>query len=154
MSTAVDIPDLTGGSGHWSIGLVQNVENAERLIGPALAEKEATELLRVPGSGFVGPLTNGEQFGAALGSPRDLDGDGVDEVLATVFLGKLLVWSTVDGINFDPPVEFDVSGEATPVELAAGDGLKRIDAVANDLDLRTSVASPTFRVSAMTLAGR
>ncbi len=38
----------------------------------------------------------------------DLDGDGVDEVLATVFLGKLLVWSTVDGINFDPPVEFDV----------------------------------------------
>jgi PmbA protein len=31
--------------------------------------------------------------------------------------------------------------------------LKRIDAVANDLDLRTSVAAPTFRVSAMTLAG-
>lgn len=32
--------------------------------------------------------------------------------------------------------------------------LQRIDAVANDLDLRTSTASPTFRVSAMTLAGR
>jgi PmbA protein len=32
--------------------------------------------------------------------------------------------------------------------------LQRIDAVGDDLDLRTSVASPTFRVSAMTLAGR
>ncbi|MBK8171917.1 MAG: TldD/PmbA family protein [Sandaracinaceae bacterium] len=32
--------------------------------------------------------------------------------------------------------------------------LKRIDAVASDLDMRTSVASPTIRVSAMTLAGR
>ncbi|MGB3049670.1 MAG: TldD/PmbA family protein [Polyangiales bacterium] len=31
--------------------------------------------------------------------------------------------------------------------------LQRIDAVANDLDLRTAVASPTFRVSSMTLAG-
>jgi PmbA protein len=32
--------------------------------------------------------------------------------------------------------------------------LKRIDAVANDLDFRTSVTAPTFRVSAMTIAGR
>ena len=32
--------------------------------------------------------------------------------------------------------------------------LQRIDAVARDLDLRTSIASPTFRVSAMTLAGK
>jgi PmbA protein len=32
--------------------------------------------------------------------------------------------------------------------------LQRIDAVANDLDLRTAVAAPTFRVSAMTLAGK
>lgn len=32
--------------------------------------------------------------------------------------------------------------------------LKRIDAVGNDLDLKTSVASPTLRVSSMTLAGK
>jgi len=32
--------------------------------------------------------------------------------------------------------------------------LKRIDAVGSDLDLKTSVASPTLRVSAMTLAGK
>ena len=31
--------------------------------------------------------------------------------------------------------------------------LQRIDAVADDLDQRTAVASPTFRVSSMTLAG-
>jgi PmbA protein len=32
--------------------------------------------------------------------------------------------------------------------------LKRIDAVGSDLDPKTSVAAPTFRVSSMTLAGR
>ena len=32
--------------------------------------------------------------------------------------------------------------------------LQRIDAVADDLDLRTGIASPTFRVSEMTIAGR
>lgn len=32
--------------------------------------------------------------------------------------------------------------------------LQRIDMVANDLDLRTSTACPTFRVSSMTVAGR
>ena len=32
--------------------------------------------------------------------------------------------------------------------------LQRIDMVGSDLDLRSSVASPTFRVAAMTLAGR
>jgi PmbA protein len=32
--------------------------------------------------------------------------------------------------------------------------LKRIDAVGSDLDLKTSLASPTLRVSAMTLAGK
>ena len=31
--------------------------------------------------------------------------------------------------------------------------LQRIDAVADDIDLRTAIASPTFRVSSMTLAG-
>ncbi len=40
------------------------------------------------------------------------------------------------------------------VSLNLDDLLKRIDAVADDLDLRTSIATPTFRVSAMTVAGR
>ena len=40
------------------------------------------------------------------------------------------------------------------ISLNLDEIFKRIDAVANDLDLRTSTASPTFRVSAMTLAGK
>jgi PmbA protein len=40
------------------------------------------------------------------------------------------------------------------ISLNLDELLKRIDAVANDLDLRTSIATPTFRVSSMTVAGR
>lgn len=40
------------------------------------------------------------------------------------------------------------------ISLNLDDMLKGIDAVADDLDLRTSVATPTFRVRSMTLAGR
>ena len=39
------------------------------------------------------------------------------------------------------------------ISLNLDELLKRIDAVASDLDLRTSIATPTFRVSAMTVAG-
>ncbi len=40
------------------------------------------------------------------------------------------------------------------ISLNLDDLLQRIDAVADDLDLRTSTATPTFRVSRMTLAGK
>ena len=40
------------------------------------------------------------------------------------------------------------------ISLNLDELLKRIDAVGTDLDLRTSIATPTFRVSAMTVAGR
>ena len=40
------------------------------------------------------------------------------------------------------------------ISLNLDELLARIDAVGSDLDLRTSTASPTFRVSAMTVAGR
>ncbi|MCA9608109.1 MAG: TldD/PmbA family protein [Myxococcales bacterium] len=40
------------------------------------------------------------------------------------------------------------------ISLNLDDMLKGIDAVADDLDLRTSVATPTFRIRSMTLAGR
>jgi PmbA protein len=39
------------------------------------------------------------------------------------------------------------------ISLNLDDILARIDAVADDLDLRTSTAAPTFRVSSMTIAG-
>jgi PmbA protein len=40
------------------------------------------------------------------------------------------------------------------ISLNLDDMLKRIDAVADDLDHNTSICAPTFRVSAMTLAGK
>jgi PmbA protein len=40
------------------------------------------------------------------------------------------------------------------ISLNLDEMLKRIDAVGNDLDLKTSTAAPTFRVSSMTLAGK
>lgn len=53
----------------------------------------------------------------------------------------------VDG-EIGPPVS-----EVT-ISLNLGELLRRIDAVGTDLDLRTSTASPTIRVSSMTIAGR
>ncbi len=52
----------------------------------------------------------------------------------------------------DGQIAFPVS-EVT-ISLNLDQLLKRIDAVGTDLDLKTSVASPTLRVSAMTLAGK
>jgi PmbA protein len=52
----------------------------------------------------------------------------------------------------DGQVAFPVS-EVT-ISLNLDQLLKRIDAVGSDLDLKTSVASPTLRVSSMTLAGK
>ena len=40
------------------------------------------------------------------------------------------------------------------ISLNLDEMLKRIDAVADDLDLRTSICTPTFRISRMTVAGR
>ncbi len=40
------------------------------------------------------------------------------------------------------------------ISLNLDEMLKRIDAIANDQDLRTSVCTPTFRISSMTLAGK
>jgi PmbA protein len=39
------------------------------------------------------------------------------------------------------------------ISLNVDDLWKRIDAVGNDLDLRTSTAAPTLRVGKMTVAG-
>jgi PmbA protein len=40
------------------------------------------------------------------------------------------------------------------ISLNLDEMLKRIDRVGNDQDLRTSICAPTFRISAMTVAGK
>ena len=52
-----------------------------------------------------------------------------------------------DGELADPVSEVTIS-------LNLDQLLKRIDAIADDVDQRTAITSPTFRVSSMTLAGR
>ena len=50
--------------------------------------------------------------------------------------------------------EFAFPVSEVTISLNLDEMLKRIDAVGTDLDLRTSTASPTFRVSQMTIAGK
>ena len=51
----------------------------------------------------------------------------------------------------DGQIAYPVS-EVT-ISLNMDELLKRVDAVADDLDMRTATASPTFRVSSMVIAG-
>jgi PmbA protein len=75
----------------------------------------------------------------------DMMGFGFNAVTGDFSRGALGFW-VENGEKTFPVAEVTIS-------LNLDQLLQRIDAVANDLDLRTSIASPTFRVSAMTLAG-
>ncbi len=50
--------------------------------------------------------------------------------------------------------EFTQPVNEVTISLNLNELLLRIDAVANDLDMRTATAAPTFRVSGMTIAGK
>lgn len=76
----------------------------------------------------------------------DMMGMGFNAVTGDFSRGAAGYW-VEDGEKKFPVSEVTIS-------LNLDEILKRIDAVANDLDMRTSMASPTIRVSAMTLAGR
>jgi PmbA protein len=75
----------------------------------------------------------------------DMMGFGFNAVTGDFSRGATGFW--VEGGERQYPVS-----EVT-VSLNLDDLLKRIDAIANDLDMRTSISAPTFRVSAMTVAG-
>jgi len=110
------------------------------------------------GSGGVGPGTSNFVLQPGAESPND--------IVRTVRRGLYVTDMMGSGFN---PVTGDFSrgaagfwieeGEKTfpvseiTISLNLNELLARIDAVGNDLDLRSSVASPTIRVSAMTIAG-
>jgi PmbA protein len=75
----------------------------------------------------------------------DMMGFGFNAVTGDFSRGASGFWIE-DGELVHPVSEVTIS-------LNLDDLLKRIDAVGDDLDLRSSTASPTFRVSAMTIAG-
>jgi PmbA protein len=110
-------------------------------------------------SGGVGPSTSnfvlqpGSMGRDALlqGTPSglyvtEMMGFGFNAVTGDFSRGASGFW--IEGGELTHPVS-----EVT-ISLNLNDILSRIDAVADDLDLRTATAAPTFRVSAMTIAGQ
>lgn len=110
------------------------------------------------GSAGVGPGTSNfvlqpgaESPGDILKTTRrglyvtDMMGSGFNAVTGDFSRGAAGFWIE-EGQKTFPVSEITIS-------LNLNELLARIDAVGNDLDLRSSVASPTFRVSAMTIAG-
>ncbi|MEM6956796.1 MAG: TldD/PmbA family protein [Myxococcota bacterium] len=169
--TIVDDPLIEKGSGSRAYdgeGLASRrnvvVENGELntyLLDSYSARKlglESTASASRGASGGVGPSMS--NFVLQPGSMTQ------EELLAST--GRGLYVTTMMGFGFNA-VTGDFSrgaagfmienGELTfpvsevTISLNLDEIFKRIDAVADDLDLRTSTASPTFRVSAMTVAG-
>lgn len=110
-------------------------------------------------SGGVGPTTSNFILRPGTISPEELlasTGRGlyVTEMMGFGFNATTGDFSRgaagflIEGGELKQPVS-----EVT-ISLNLDEILKRIDAVASDLDLRTSTATPTFRVSSMTVAGR
>ncbi|MEM9863187.1 MAG: TldD/PmbA family protein [Myxococcota bacterium] len=169
--TIVDDPLIEKGSGSRAYDgeglasrrnvVVENGELKTYLLDSYSARKlglESTASASRGASGGVGPSTS--NFVLQPGSMTQ------EELLAST--GRGLYVTTMMGFGFNA-VTGDFSrgaagfmienGELTfpvsevTISLNLDEIFKRIDAVADDLDLRTSTASPTFRVSAMTVAG-
>lgn len=110
-------------------------------------------------NGGVGPSTTNFVLEPGTMSPEELVRSTERGLYVTEMMG--FDFNAVTGDFSRGAAGFWIEGgeKAFPVSevtisLNLDELLKRIDAVANDLDLRTSVATPTFRVSAMTVAGR
>jgi PmbA protein len=111
------------------------------------------------GGGGVGASTSNFYLAAGTQSPEellrstdralyvtDMMGFGFNAVTGDFSRGASGFWLE-HGTRVFPVSEVTIS-------LNLDELLQRIDAVANDLDFRTSTCSPTFRVSAMTVAGK
>jgi len=120
---------------------------------------ESTASASRGGSGGVSPGTTNFILSPGTSSPEhivksttrglyvtDMMGFGFNAVTGDFSRGASGFWIE-NGEKTFPVSEVTIS-------LNLNDLLQRIDMVGTDLDLRSSVASPTIRVSAMTLAGR
>ena len=121
--------------------------------------KESTASASRGSSGGVGPSTSNFVLQPGTISAKDLIASTDRALYVTDMMG--FGFNAVTGDFSRGASGFWVEkGEKTfpvsevTISLNLDQLLSRIDAVADDLDLRTATASPTFRVSAMTLAGR
>ncbi len=121
-------------------------------------ERASTASAARGAGGGVGPSTSNfilqptaeSAAGIVKGTKRglyvtDMMGFGFNAVTGDFSRGASGFWIE-DGELVHPVSEVTIS-------LNLDDLLRRIDAVGDDLDLRSSTASPTFRVSSMTIAG-
>ncbi|MFO0684421.1 MAG: TldD/PmbA family protein [Sandaracinus sp.] len=101
-----------------------------------------TNFLLQPGSETPGQILKSVRRGLYV---TDMMGSGFNPVTGDFSRGAAGFWIE-EGEKTFPVSEITIS-------LNLNELLQRIDAVGNDLDLRSSVAAPTIRVSAMTIAG-
>ncbi len=102
----------------------------------------ASNFILQPGPESPGDILKSTRRGLYV---TDMMGSGFNAVTGDFSRGAAGFWIE-EGEKAFPVSEITIS-------LNLNELLARIDAVGNDLDLRSSVASPTFRVSAMTIAG-
>ena len=110
------------------------------------------------GSGGVGPSTTNFVLSPTTESPEDILRSTKSGLFVTDMMG--FGFNAVTGDFSRGAAGFWIeNGEKTfavsevTISLNLNELLSRIDAVGSDLDLRSSVASPTIRVSGMTIAG-
>jgi len=109
-------------------------------------------------SGGVGPSTSNFMLQPGDMTPEELLGSTKSGLYVTEMMG--FGFNAVTGDFSRGAAGFWIeNGEKTfpvsevTISLNLDEMLKGIDAIANDLDHRTSVAAPTFRIRSMTLAG-
>jgi PmbA protein len=109
-------------------------------------------------SGDVGPSTTNFVLQPGNTTPEEIIASTKRGLLVTEMMGfgfNALTGDFSRGASGfwieDGKIAYPVS-EIT-ISLNADELFRRIDAMGNDLDMRTSTASPTFRVSSMTIAG-
>ena len=121
--------------------------------------KESTASASRGGSGGVGPSTTNLFLAPGETDPREI----VSSTKAGLYVTEMM------GSGFNPITgdfsrgasgfwiengEFAFPVSEVTISLNLDEIWKRVDAIGSDLELRTSIAAPTFRVSAMTVAGR
>ncbi|HWL86682.1 MAG TPA: metallopeptidase TldD-related protein, partial [Polyangiaceae bacterium] len=106
-------------------------------VGPS-----TTNFILQPGQDSRDAIVKGTKRGLYV---TDMMGFGFNAVTGDFSRGASGFWIENGELAF--PV-----GEVT-ISLDLDQLLQSIDAIGNDLDLRTSTASPTFRVAKMTIAG-
>lgn len=115
--------------------------SASRGAGGGVGPSTSNFILR-PGKTAAAEIVRGTKRGLFV---TEMMGHGFNPVTGDFSRGASGFWIE------DGELAFPVS-EVT-ISLGLDDILQRIDAVGDDLDLRSSIAAPTVRVSAMTVAG-